>query len=147
MSGPVFFSEPGSYHWCVGEARRHRILVAIDPLVLEGALGAILDLIALDEVVQFHASTEADRAGPFDAAVISSAYSAEVWAELMITLPDIRSMAGTSPDHRGHLTTTRLSGDVEIRDQRQILELLDEHLPRGVSRRERLLTTRRDLAS
>lgn len=113
--------------------------MAVAPLVLEGALAAILELIALDEVVQFHNATDAERGAPYDAAIVTPDFGSEILADVVITLPDTQDCTGhAGHDHRGHLTTPNVSDDVDIRDQREVIDLLDAHVPVGVSRRDRL---------
>ncbi len=115
------------------------MVVAVAPLVLEGAFAAILELIALDEVVQFHNATDAERGAPYDAAIVTADYGSEILADVVITLPDTQDCTGhAGHDHRGHLTTQDVSDDVDIHDQREVIDLLDAHVPVGVSRRDRL---------
>ena len=113
--------------------------MAVEPIVLEGAFAAILELIALDEVVQFHRATAAERARRYDAAIVSGALSEEIIADLVITLPRTQDGAdGPGVRLLGHVATKEASDDVDIRDQRQVVELLDQHLPLEVSRTDRL---------
>ncbi|HVF32185.1 MAG TPA: hypothetical protein VM933_04010 [Acidimicrobiales bacterium] len=122
-------SEPGT----------RRVLVAIEPVVLEGTFAVILGLIAVDEVVEYHAVSETQRQAHYDAAIVSSELAPKVQAEVVITLPTI-SDDEREPGRRrrGHVTTQAISDDVDIRDQEAVIDLLDEHLPGATSRRDRL---------
>ena len=99
--------------------RELRVLVAVQPVVLEGALASILELIGLDEVFQFHDAEESVRAAAFDAAIMSAGFPGEVRAWVTITLPDTH-VSGGAPGRRqpGHIRAGGTSYDVDIRDQR-----------------------------
>ena len=121
-------------------ARELRVLVAVQPVVLEGALAAILERIGLDQVVQFHTVEQIDRAAVYDAAIVSAGFPDEVRAWVTITLPDTQvSGGGPGSTRPGHITAPGTSQPVDIRDQRQIIDLLDEHVPAVRSRKVRLV--------
>ena len=121
-------------------ARDLRVLVAVQPVVLEGALASILELIGLDQVVQFHPAVPLDRSAQYDAAIVSAGFPSEVRAWVTITLPDTEGSAGGSGGTQpGHVSAPGTSQPVDIRDQRQIIDLLDEHAPTVASRKDRLL--------
>jgi hypothetical protein len=127
----------------MGEARRRRVLVAVTPTVLEGAFAAILELIALDEVVQFHRASAAERSARYDAAIVTADFDSEVVAGVVIGLPDTEhDIARPDGGHRAHLTIGDASGEVDIHDQREVIDLLDAHVPAGMSRRDRLVGPR-----
>ncbi len=115
---------------------------------MEGAFAAILDLIGLDDVVQFRGATDAERGAHYDAAIVTSAFHDEARAEVVIELPDINGTTG-GPDWRclGQVRKGAVSDDVSIRDQRQVISLLDLHVPTAVSRGDRLLEAQRRRAS
>ncbi len=117
---------------------RARVLIAIEPVVLEGAFAAILHSIGVDEVVQFHAATVAERARPFCVAIVSADLAAEVVADVVITLPGIAVPGAPTGPPLGHVTSDEGRVVVDIRDERQVIDLLDEHVPMGVSRRDEL---------
>lgn len=120
------------------------MLVAVTPVVLEGAFATILELIALDEVVQFHDASAAERHARYDAAIVTADYDSEVFAEVVIGLPNTEDdTAGPGQGHRAHLTIGNASGEVDIRDQREVIDLLDAHVPTQASRSERLATVGR----
>lgn len=120
--------------------RELRVLVAVQPVVLEGALAAILERIGLDQVVEFHAADEAGRSVVYDAAIVSAGFPDEVRAGATITLPDTEgsASAGGAPG-QGQFSAGGTSRQVDIRDQRQIIDLLDEHVPTVPSRKDRLV--------
>lgn len=107
--------------------------------MLEGALAAILELIALDEVVQFHSASAAERTARYDAAIVTADYDSKVLAEVVIGLPDTEhDTARPDEGHRAHLTIGDASDEVDIHDQGEVIDLLDAHVPTGMSRRDRL---------
>ena len=118
--------------------RELRVLVAVQPVVLEGALASILELIGLDDVVQFHPAAPMDRSAESDAAIVSAGFPLEVRAWVTITLPDTEGSDGGS-QHPGHISAGGTYHQVEIRDQREIIDLLDQHAPTVASRKDRLL--------
>lgn len=97
-----------------------RILLAIDPGVLEGALASML---SGDEVVQ-----RGDRrhpiAGAYDAAVVCEELPAGVEAAVVITLPDTRGSGGTGTVRRGGVVH-----EVAIAGAERVVELIDEYAP------------------
>ncbi|MDQ3384764.1 MAG: hypothetical protein M3503_01940 [Actinomycetota bacterium] len=127
------------------DGARARVLIAVRPVVLEGAFAAILHSIGLDEVVQFHGATAAERAGRFGAAVISADLAGAVAADVVITLPDTGGAGASGEPRRGHVTSGDGSVEVDIRDERQVIDLLDEHVPMTTSRRDGLLARARSL--
>ncbi|HVE47703.1 MAG TPA: hypothetical protein VNA57_13265 [Acidimicrobiales bacterium] len=116
-----------------------RVLVAVEPVVLEGAFAVILEMIDVDEVVQFHDATESQRRESYDAAIVTTGFPGEVSADVVITLPDTKAETDGSGDSGvGHVTTRHTSDDVDVRHQGIVIDLLDEHLPVAVCRRGRL---------
>ena len=109
---------------------RRRILVAVTPLVLEGALAAILASGGRDEVVQFHELPGAAGAGgpggpaSFDAAIVTAALPPDVRADMVIVLPDTEHGSRT-----GRVRSGAGWRDVPIATARQVLDLLVEQFP------------------
>jgi hypothetical protein len=128
----------------MAEPRGRRVLVAIEPVVLEGAYAAILELIGLDEVVQFHRVAASLHAARYDAAIVTEGLLPAVRADIVITLPETQN-GSHRPEARlrGHVTIGKRSDEVDIRDQREVVQLWDEHLPLEASRAERLQARRR----
>ena len=116
-----------------------RVLIAVRPVVLEGAFAAILQSIGFDEVVELHAATAAERVGRFRAAIVSADLAGGVEADVVITLPDIARAGASAGPPRGHVTSVEGRVEVDIEDERQVIDLLDEHAPVGTSRRDELL--------
>lgn len=97
-----------------------RILLAVDPAVLEGALAAMLTAGDRGDVVQ--RGHDRGAAGAYDAAVVSDELPAGVQAEVVITLPDTRGSAGT-----GTVRRRGVVHEVSIGGAAQVVELLDEY--------------------
>jgi hypothetical protein len=96
-----------------------RILLAVRPTVLEGALARMLSADQQDDVVQ--------RAedGHYDAAVVSDELPAGVQADVVITLPDTRGSGGIGTVRRADVVH-----DVSIGGAERVVELLEEYAPR-----------------
>ena len=105
--------------------RRRRILVAVEPAVLEGALALLLEAGAGNEVVQFHDGVDVDPAARYDAAIVTVELLTDVHAEVVITLPG----AGSGPGI-GHVTTGDDDREVLVHSHQQVIDLLDEQFPR-----------------
>ena len=121
------------------DGARARVLVAVSPVVLEGAFATILHAIGVDDVVQFHEATAAERAGRFGTAIASADLVAAVEADVVITLPDVAGAGEPAGTHRAHITSGDGRVEVDIRDERKVLDLLAEHVPLASSRRSALL--------
>lgn len=115
----------------VDEPLRPRVLVAMEPAVLEGALALLLTSREAHDVVEFHAATEAERGARFDAAVVSRALAGGVSADMVIVLPDAGSSGGSGV---GHVTTAGARREVPLRSHQQVLDLLHEQFALAVSR-------------
>ena len=115
------------------------MLVAVQPLVLEGAFASILTLVGLDDVVQFASASEHERNQVFDAAIVSAGFPATIRALGVVTLPDTQvEVDGSGTHHRGLLTTGGSGQTVDIHDQHDVIDLLDRHVPAAMSRKARL---------
>lgn len=98
-----------------------RILLSVDPGMLEGALARLLTAADDAEVVQGRQNASGSE---YDAAVVSDELPAGVRAGVVITLPDTRGSGGMGSLRRG--------SDVEavhIGDARHVVELLDRYVP------------------
>lgn len=102
-----------------------RILLAVEPGVLEGALARLLSATFDDEVVQAGRSGRGASFGGYDAAVVSDQLPEGVRAEVVITLPDTRGSGGT-----GTLRTGGDVRDVAITGAERVVELLEQYSPR-----------------
>ena len=101
---------------------RRRILLAVDPAVLEGALAELLSARADDEIVQLSRHRRKGFSGQYDAAVVSADVPSGVVADVVITLPDTRGSSGRGSVRRG--TTTH---QVSIGGAERVLELLEQY--------------------
>ena len=72
----------------MGNRRCRRILVALEPTVLEGAFAALLRDGDRSDVVQFHRDGIGELVSPFDAAIVTSGFEHEMAPRVLITLPD-----------------------------------------------------------
>jgi hypothetical protein len=102
-----------------------RILLALDPGVLEGALATMLSTGSGDEVVQRGGGRRPIAAGAFDAAVVSEELPDGVHAAVVITLPDTRGSGGTGTVRRGDVLQ-----EVTIAGAERVVELIEQYAPR-----------------
>lgn len=106
-------------------AMNRRILLALGPGVLEGALAEVLAVTnPTDQVVQHHRDGATPGAA-FDAAVVCVDLPDDVWSDVVITLPDTRGSAGT-----GTVRNAQGLHEVEIDGLDRVMDLLDEYAPR-----------------
>lgn len=104
--------------------------MATEPAVLEGALALVLT--SRDHlVVEFHSATEAERSNRYDAAVVSRELAGGVHADTVVVLPDAGSSRGTGV---GRVSAGGADREVQLRSHQQVIDLLDEQFPLGVSR-------------
>ncbi len=101
----------------MGQSGR-RILLAVEPAVMEGALAAMLAAGSDDNVVK------RGRNGRYDAAVVSDELRPGVHADVVITLPDTRGSGGTGTVTRGGVVH-----EVSIGGAARVVELLEEYVP------------------
>ena len=100
-----------------------RILLAVDPRFLEGALATLLSARLDDEIVQLSQNPRpAD--GRYDVAVVSVQVPDGVHADVVITLPDTRGGAGVGTVRSGGVVH-----EVSISEAERLLELIEQHVP------------------
>lgn len=107
----------------MGSPSPRRILLAIEPVVLETALATLLAEAGVDDVVSFHVADPAMLDGHYDAAVVAMPLP-EVDAAVVVRLPDTGGNAG--------IGSLSLDGQVEpvvITTHADIVDLLDVHCP------------------
>ena len=109
---------------------RRRILVAMEPAVLEGALAVLLEADAGNDVVQFHGSAAIDLREPYDAAIATMDLPDDVHAHMLITLPVGENATGV-----GHVITDGVDREVRVRSPQQVIDLLDEQFRTGAQSR------------
>ena len=107
---------------------RRRILLAVRPALLEGALNEVLSASGTEEVVRFTGDAENQLAGEYDAAVVCTVLPDTIRSRVVITLPDSYGSGGTGVvrDHNG-------VHQVSINGPEQVIELLDKYAPRAGS--------------
>lgn len=97
-----------------------RILLAVEPAFLEGALAELLS--PSWEVVQLSRGTAHGYRAPYDAAVVADRLPSGVRADVVITLPDTRGSAGT-----GTVTIGNVDQEVSIAGFEDVMALLVQH--------------------
>ena len=105
--------------------RRRRILVALEPTVLEGAFAALLKDGERSEVVQYHQGGATGLANHYDAAIVTQGFGHEVESDLVITLPDTRTGGATGAS----LTVSGETRPVKLGTNAQVIDLLTEWFP------------------
>jgi len=100
-----------------------RILLAVQPTVLEGALARMLTTGRPDEVVQLGRTGANVADGGYDAAVVCDELPDGIQAAVVITLPDTRGSGGTGTITRGGVVY-----EVSIGGAERVVELLDEYV-------------------
>lgn len=108
------------------ERSGRRILLAVEPGLLEGALARLLSAGFGDEVVQVGRCGLSAPNGGYDAAVVSDRLPEGVRADVVITLPDTRGSGGT-----GTVTSGEALQEVSIGGAERVVELLEQYVPRG----------------
>ncbi|HEV2123114.1 MAG TPA: hypothetical protein VGW38_10115 [Chloroflexota bacterium] len=106
------------------EQLRRRILLAVDPGVLEGALAKMLSAGTGDEVVQLSRTGVKPFDSSFDAAVVSDQLPDGVRAGVVIMLPDTRGSGGIGTVRQGGVVE-----EVSITGAEQVIELLEQYVP------------------
>ncbi len=106
------------------ESSGRRILLAVEPGMLEGALAELLSATEEDQVVQGSGGRTGAYGAVYDAAVVSADLPSDVLADVVITLPDAEGSGGTGTVRRG--TDVRA---VSIDHAGRIVELLEEYAP------------------
>ena len=104
------------------ERYRRRILLAVTPAILEGALATMLQASDTDNVIQLGRTGLASHEGGYDAAVVSDELPEGVRAGVVITLPDTRGSGGTGTVRRGDDVE-----EVSIAGAERVVELLEQY--------------------
>lgn len=106
------------------ERAGRRILLAVEPGVLEGALASLLSIRFDGEVVQIGRRPLKAFERRYAAAVVSDDLPPGVRAAVVITLPDTRGSGGTGTVRRGDVVR-----EVSIGGAERVVELLEEYVP------------------
>jgi hypothetical protein len=109
--------------WSMSEVRR-RILLAVRPRLLEGALIEVLSASGTQDVVRFTGGAEDQCAVEYDAAFVCTVLPDTIRSRVVITLPDCYGSGG-----RGVLQDHDGVREVRIDGPEQIIELLHEYAP------------------
>lgn len=100
---------------------RRRILLVLEPAVLEGAFAALLgDGV---EVVQSQHATPGDLSAHYDVAIVTDGLPHEVVADVIITLPDTQVVGGDA--------SVTING---IETKEEVIDLLADRFPREIHR-------------
>lgn len=99
-----------------------RILLAVRPHLLEGALAEVLAAGGPDEVVCYGGGRSD---GGYDAAVVCIDLPEDIRPHVVITLADRRGSGGP-----GSVSSGGVVHEVLIDGPERVLDLLDEHVPR-----------------
>ena len=106
------------------ERTGRRILLAIEPTVLEGALATMLSSAHDDDVTQLGRDGTTVGGDGYDAAVVSDELPHGVRAGVVIVLPDTRGSSG-----KGTVTSGGVVHEVSIEGAEGVVELLEEYVP------------------
>ena len=98
--------------------------MAVEPTVLEGAFATILGHGARADVVQFHRASADERAGHFDAAIVTAGLAGNLDADVVVTLPDTQGGGGVA-----RVTVGGVSHAVAVRTNDEVIDLLAEQFP------------------
>ena len=115
----------------VPDPPRPRVLLAVEPLLLEGALFELLEKAGVDDVVTMGDDPAADLSGHYDAAVVTLTLPDGLDADLVIELPDAGGNSG-----EGRVVRAGAAQPVAIGSATEIISLLDEHCPGATARVE-----------
>jgi hypothetical protein len=105
-----------------------RILLMVQPTMLQGALARVLSVPGFDEVVQVGSGR--DISGHFDVALVSRSLPQGVNADVVITLPDQFGSGGFARVKAAGTGAT----EVAVRSSGDVVALLDRLVPGPTSR-------------
>ncbi len=108
---------------------RRRILVALEPAVLEGAFAALLGDGERSEVVQFQNAGSEELSAHYDVAIVTSGFAHGVEPEVLITLPDTEGGGGEAT-----VTVNGLTRPVKVSTNQEVIDLLSEQFAREIHR-------------
>lgn len=101
-----------------------RILLAVEPRFLEGALAKLLAARLDVEVVQVGQNQIRASHSRYDAAVVSVEVPKGVQADVVITLPDTYGSAGTGTVRSGDFVR-----EVSMSDGERLIDLIEKYVP------------------
>jgi hypothetical protein len=102
-----------------------RVLIAVLPLVVQGALAALVAAAGVgDIVVELHGQPLQGHAARYDVAIVTGALPDNVRADVLIVLPGTEGTAGTAS-----VTTVDGTRVRQVSSPGQVLDLLGEFFP------------------
>ena len=104
-----------------------RILVALEPTVLEGAFAALLGDGERSEVVQFQLAAPEDLLAHYDVAIVTSGFPYRVEPEVLITLPDTEGGGGGAT-----VTVNGVTRPIKVSTNQEVIDLLSEQFAREI---------------
>ena len=104
-----------------------RILVALEPTVLEGSFAALLGDGERSEVVQFQKAGLEELAVHYDVAIVTSGFGHPVDTEVLITLPDTALGGGEAT-----VTVNGATRPVRVSTNQEVIDLLSEQFAREI---------------
>jgi hypothetical protein len=108
---------------------RRRILVALEPMVLEGAFAALLGDGERSDVVQFHRTAPENLANHYDVAIVTSGLLSDLVPDVLITLPDTQAGGGEAS-----VTVDGVTRSVSARTNQDVIDLISEQFPQEIYR-------------
>ncbi len=99
-----------------------RILLAVEPGLLQGALARLLSVRSDDEIVEVGRTRLTQLDGTYDAAIVSDELPEGARAGVVITLPDTRGSGGTGTVRSGEVVD-----EVNILGAETVIELLEKY--------------------
>lgn len=105
----------------MGTQPRRRILVALEPTVLEGAFAALLRDGERSDVVQFHRTGVDKLAQRYDAAIVTLGFEHDVESEVVITLPDTEAGG-----REASVTINGVTRPVRVDTNAEVVDLLTD---------------------
>lgn len=112
----------------MGTQPHRRILVALEPTVLEGAFAALLRDGERSEVVQFHRAGVDELAHHYDAAIVTVGFEHDVDSEVLITLPDTEAGG-----REASVTMNGVTRPVSVDTNSEVVDLLTDQFSREIS--------------
>lgn len=112
----------------MGTQPRRRILVALEPAVLEGAFAALLRDGERSDVVQFHRAGADELAQHYDAAVVTLGFEHDVESEVLITLPDTEAGG-----REASITINGVTRPVSVDTNAEVIDLLADQFSPEIS--------------
>lgn len=101
-----------------------RILVALQPTVLEGAFAALLGHGERSDVVQFHKASPEQLSGHYDVAVVTEGLAGDVETDILIVFADTETGGDVAI-----ITVNGLPRIVRAASSQDVMDLFSEHFP------------------